>query len=325
MIYVDAHTSDTYLNFGCEYYFATEKRLDDTVFMLWQTTPTVMVGKYQNALEEINAEYVEKSGINVVRRMSGGGAIYTDLGGWQYTFITPNSDKTIEFDKYIGPIIDAIKTLGITAKFNGRNDLTIDDKKFSGTAQYIHNGYTVHHGSLLFCTDIEEMVRSTTPSDQKIISKGIQSVRDRVTNIKDHLSTDISSEEFKKLIVDYIMGHKANEYVLTNEDKERISALADKHFRGWKNAFGSSPAFSLERSRRFEGGTVRFRFDVKKGIITNCKIDGDFFGTGIELIEKALIGTSYNKADISASLDKIADEISIYRIDKNDLVSAAID
>ena len=187
MIYIETGSTDVYYNFGLENYFATEKRLPDTVFLFWRTTPTLMVGKYQNILEEINKPYADAHGIHLVRRMSGGGTIYTDLGGWQFTFIQHKEAGEIEFGQYIAPVIDALREMGVSASFNGRNDLTIDGKKFSGNAQYRLGDCIVHHGSLLFDTDIEQMVASTTVDSYKIISKSIKSVRDRVTNISEHL------------------------------------------------------------------------------------------------------------------------------------------
>ena len=136
MIYIETGSTDVYYNFGLENYFATEKRLPDTVFLFWRTTPTLMVGKYQNILEEINKPYADAHGIHLVRRMSGGGTIYTDLGGWQFTFIEHSPEQQIEFAQYIGPVVDAVRELGADASFNGRNDLLIDGRKFSGNAQY---------------------------------------------------------------------------------------------------------------------------------------------------------------------------------------------
>ena len=163
MIYIETGSTDVYYNFGLEHYFATEKRLPDTVFLFWRTTPTLMVGKYQNILEEINKPYADAHGIHLVRRMSGGGTIYTDLGGWQFTFIEHSPDQQIEFAQYIGPVVDAVRELGADASFNGRNDLLIDGKKFSGNAQYRLGDCIVHHGSLLYDTNIEQMVASTRP------------------------------------------------------------------------------------------------------------------------------------------------------------------
>ena len=218
MIYIETNSTDVYYNFGLENYFTVEKRLPDTVFLFWRTTPTLMVGKYQNVMEEINKPYADAHGIKIVRRMSGGGTIYTDLGGWQFSFIQHRDAEQIEFEEYIAPVIDALKELGVAAAFNGRNDLTIDGKKFSGNAQYRLEDCIVHHGSLLFDTNIRQMVESTTVDSYKILSKSIKSVRDRVTNIAEHLPVPMEPEEFKTCMVRHIMGGSDAVYEVTPDD-----------------------------------------------------------------------------------------------------------
>ncbi len=189
MIYIENNSTDPFFNFALEYYLITEKQLpEDQIFIFWRTEPTLMIGKYQNTIEEINEDYAKKNGIKVVRRITGGGTIYTDLGGWQFSFITKGLAETIDFNKYIGPVMEGLKKLDVPAEFNSRNDLVIHGKKFSGNAQCMLNGYTLHHGSLLFDTDFEQMVKCLTVDDYKIISKGIKSVKERVTNISEHLT-----------------------------------------------------------------------------------------------------------------------------------------
>ena len=220
MIYIETGSTDVYYNFGLEYYFSVEKRLSDTVFLFWRTTPTLMVGKYQNVLEEINKPYADEHGIHIVRRMSGGGTIYTDLGGWQFTFIQHKEAGEIEFHQYIAPVIDALREMGVHAEFNGRNDLTIDGKKFSGNAQYRLGDCVVHHGSLLFDTNIRQMVESTTVDSYKILSKSIKSVRDRVTNIAEHLPAPMDADTFKECMVRHIMGSSGAVYEITPGDDD---------------------------------------------------------------------------------------------------------
>ena len=231
MIYIETGSTDVYYNFGLEYYFTLEKRLPETVFLFWRTTPTLMVGKYQNVLEEINKPYADAHGIHLVRRMSGGGTIYTDMGGWQFTFIQHKEAGEIEFGQYIAPVIDALGEMGVNAAFNGRNDLTIDGKKFSGNAQYRLGDCIVHHGSLLFDTDIEQMVASTTVDSYKITSKSIKSVRDRVTNISEHLPAPMDAETFKETMVRHIMNGSTAVYTVTPEDDARIREIAREQFQ----------------------------------------------------------------------------------------------
>ena len=240
------------------------QRLPDTVFLFWRTTPTLMVGKYQNILEEINKPYADAHGIHLVRRMSGGGTIYTDLGGWQFTFIEHSPEQQIEFAQYIGPVVDAVRELGADASFNGRNDLLIDGRKFSGNAQYRLGDCIVHHGSLLYDTNIEQMVASTTVDPYKILSKSIKSVRDRVTNISEHLPRRLSVEEFKSCMVRHLMRGSTDTYTVTPEDDARINQLAQEKFAAWDAIYGKNPRFNLERTGRFPGGKLTFRLDVQR-------------------------------------------------------------
>ena len=326
MIYIETGSMDVYYNFGLEYYFTVEKKLPDTVFLFWRTTPTLMVGKYQNVLEEINKPFADAHGIHLVRRMSGGGTIYTDPGGWQFTFIQHEDAKEIAFHQYIAPVIDALRELGVQADFNGRNDLTIDGRKFSGNAQYRLDGSIVHHGSLLFDTDIEQMVASTTVDDYKILSKSIKSVRDRVTNIAEHLPSPMDAETFKECMVRHIMHGSDAQYRLTSEDDKRIRQLAAEKFNSWERIFGANPNFNIDRTRRFAGGKMQFKLDVRRGIIREAWVYGDFFSTlDSETICAALAGCRYERSAVRAALQSHGVEGAVYRISVEEMAGAIVD
>ena len=236
MIYIETGSADVCYNFGAEYYFTVEKPLEDTVFLFWRTTPTLMVGRYQNVLEEVDRAYATAHGIRIVRRMSGGGTIYTDPGGWQFTFIEDAREEDIQFQRYIAPVTGALAELGGEASFNGRNDLTVGGKKISGNAQYRLGGRVVHHGSLLFDTDLEQMAAATTVDRYKIQSKSIPSVRERVTNIAWHLPAPMDAEAFKAKIVEHILGPEGTVYVITPEDGRRIRELGEERFASWESS-----------------------------------------------------------------------------------------
>ena len=221
MLTVRNVSNDPFYNQAFEEYVYETFR-DDNVFLLWKNTPAVVVGSYQNICREVHVEALRQRGIPVVRRISGGTS-YTDMGGWQFTFIQHKEAGEIEFSQYIAPVIDALREMGVNAAFNGRNDLTIDGKKFSGNAQYRLGDCIVHHGSLLFDTDIEQMVASTTVDSYKITSKSIKSVRDRVTNISEHLPVPMDAETFKETMVRHIMNGSADTYTVTPEDDARSS------------------------------------------------------------------------------------------------------
>lgn len=326
MIYIETGSTDVYYNFGLENYFTMEKRLPDTVFLFWRTTPTLMVGKYQNVLEEINKPYADQHGIKIARRMSGGGTIYTDLGGWQFSFIQHRNAEQIEFQQYIAPVISALKELGVPAAFNGRNDLTIDGKKFSGNAQYRLGDCTVHHGSLLFDTDIRQMVESTTVDSYKILSKSIKSVRDRVTNIAEHLPAPMDPEAFKSCMVRHIMAGSDAVYQVTEEDDTRIRQIALEKFDNWDRIYGADPKFNIERTGRFAGGKMQFKIDVQKGVIQHAAVYGDFFSTlDAETICAALAGCRYEQAAVLEALLAHHIDGAVYRISAQEMAAVIAD
>lgn len=326
MIYIETGSTDVYYNFGLENYFTVEKRLPDTVLLFWRTTPTLMVGKYQNVLEEINKPYADAHGIHLVRRMSGGGTIYTDLGGWQFSFIQHKEAGEIEFSQYISPVIGALREMGVCADFNGRNDLTIDGKKFSGNAQYRLGDCIVHHGSLLFDTDIEQMVASTTVDNYKIISKSIKSVRDRVTNISEHLPVPMDAETFKETMVRHIMAGSTETYTVTLEDEVRIREIALEQFQSWDRIFGRNPKFTIDRTGRFAGGKMQFKLDVQKGIIQDAVVYGDFFSTlDTSAICSGLIGCPYERNAVLTTLRSHGVDGAVYRISAEEMTSVIVD
>ncbi len=296
MIWIETGSTDVYYNFGLEYYFTVERRMPEPVFLFWQTTPTLMIGKYQNTREEIDLDYAKAHGIHIVRRLSGGGTIYTDEGGWQYSFITQGDAGEIDFQKYLAPVLKALRDLGVPAEFNGRNDLTADGRKFSGTAQYKLQNATVHHGSLLFDTNIEAMVRATTVDEYKLISKGIRSIRSRVCNLSEFLPEGMSAQKFKNLMVSAILGDRGSVYRVTPEDDARIRQLGDEKFRSWEAVYGHDPKFQMIRKKRFPGGQLRAALNVKKGKIDQIRFTGDYFSASdIQALEKRLQGVELRK------------------------------
>lgn len=362
MFYIESNSTSVYFNFGLEYYVINELKPEEPVFLFWRTDPTVMIGKYQNTAEEINLKYVEENGINIVRRMSGGGTIYTDLGCWQFTFITKGRAEEIDFKKYITPVVGAVKDLGIqSAQATGRNDLTIAGRKFSGNAQYVFGGYTVHHGTLLFDTDIDQMVRSTTVDAYKITSKGIKSVRDRVTNISDHLPNKIDPQDFKQHIINHIMagagagagaatgaGAAASavvataaageslavartsadraaypEYHLSETEISRIQTLADQRFNNWDAKFARDLEADIHKISRLAGGKLEVKLQLKSGKIVDSGFYGDFFGT-IEMdeISAAIRGIKYDRASVTAALADINLEKSLFKITRQEFIDS---
>jgi lipoate-protein ligase A len=304
MLYIYNTSTNPYFNLAAEEYFL--KEFDEECFMLWRNEPSIIIGKNQNALSEINVEYVTKNNIPVVRRLSGGGAVFHDLGNVNFTFII-NGDESdfTDFKKFTEPIIGALKELSINAEFSGRNDLTIDGKKFSGNAQYKYKNRILHHGTLLFSSNITDLSAALIPKPSKFEGKSVKSVSSRVTNISQHLKEPITISEFINLIMNYILKTNNGQtlYDLTPYDIERINEMVKTKYNTWEWNFGSSPNYSFKNEKKFDSGLVEVNLNVEKGIIRGVKIFGDFFGkSDVSDIEKALIGVNHSKEAIHKAL-----------------------
>lgn len=325
LIYIENDSLDPYFNFALEYYLLKELDLKDDVFLFWRTVPTLMIGRHQNTIEEINCNYVKEKKICVVRRITGGGTIYTDPNGWQFSYIVKKPFTNIDFSEYVKPVINALAQQGIEAKYNDRNDIYIKGKKISGNSQYCDERCGLHHGSILFNTDLNELVKAITVSDDKIISKGLKSVRERVTNVKDHFDREINSIAFKNLIVDEILRNNDKRYALTLKDIDRVNEIRDQKFKSWEWNYGKSPKFKIIKSKRYEGGKIEFHLNIKQGCITECKIYGDFFCKGdIDYVSCSLAGCFYKEDNIRAVLKEINAESIFYKFSIDELVNCLI-
>lgn len=323
MIHIKCDNTDANFNFALETYAMHELDVSDEYFMFWRTSPTLMVGRFQNTLSEINMQYAKEHDINIVRRITGGGTIYTDLGGWQFSFIVKRRGR-IEFETFTRPIIEALASLGIKAQLTGRNDLTIGGRKFSGNAQYIGRDFTLHHGSILFDTNLEALVRSLSVDDEKIVSKGIKSVRQRVTNVVEHLQKPMTSVEFRDVMLSHLL-RGVEIYELSKADKDRVSEIKQSKFDTWEWNFGEGPKFNVTKENRFSGGKLCAKVLVEKGRIASIKFFGDFFAAeGIEELESALAGCRYEKADIKSALIAARADDFIYNITADEILSCII-
>ncbi|WP_461207517.1 lipoate--protein ligase [Clostridium sp. DL1XJH146] len=306
MKYIKNQSNNPYYNLAFEEYILNE--FNENCFLLWQNEPTIVVGKHQNTIEEINLEYVKSKNINVVRRLSGGGAVYHDLGNLNFTFIVDNHvDEHFDFKKFTKPVIKALERIGIEACFNSRNDLVIEGKKFSGNAQYMKKKRMLHHGTLMFNSDIEELVRALSVSEDKIISKGIKSVRSRVTNISDYLNEKIDVLQFKEILLKYLQEEIEifNEYELTEEEDSKVKEIMNTRYKTWEWNYGESPKFNIRKEKKFDSGKIEVLLDVNEGCISSCKFFGDFFGNGnVKEIEDKLVGIKYEEFSIIKELEE---------------------
>lgn len=317
---------DAAFSFALEYYFMKEKILGGDVFTFWRTHPTLMIGRYQITSAEINEAYAKEKDIKIVRRMSGGGTIYTDEGGWQFSFISNRSNAESGFAKFTAPVIAALKNMGVDAELGGRNDLLIGGKKFSGNAQHHDRNCMLHHGSILYNTNLEELVRSITVSDDKIVSKGIQSIRQRVTNISDHMDTKMPALEFKNHMLESILSESDQTYVLSGPDIMRINQIADEIFRNWEWNYGKSPDYQITKSRRFGGGKLEVCLNLQNGRISDCMFYGDFFFSGdIKILADRLKGCPYREEDIRMALSGALLNENFYLITLDELISSMIE
>jgi lipoate-protein ligase A len=307
MLYIKNKSTNPYFNLAMEEYLFN---LDDnnSYVLLWQNEPTIVIGKNQNTAEEINSDYVKENGIHVVRRITGGGAVYHDLGNLNFTFINKGTEKKeFDFKRFTMPIVKALGRLGIEAELSGRNDITIDQKKFSGNAQYVKLGKVLHHGTLLFNSKMEELTKALKVSEDKFKSKGVKSVRARVTNIADYLSMNISVSEFKELLLKHMFDEDTEliEGQLSDTDLNEINSLMKSRYMSWEWNYGVSPEFNVKQEKRFENGKIEVLINVKQGIIQGIKFYGDFFGNGnLEELEALLIGKRYNEDELRVSLSK---------------------
>lgn len=307
MKYIENMSNDPRYNLAFEEYCFKHLPADEDYLILWINGPAIIVGKNQNTLEEVNEDYVKENNIKVVRRITGGGAVYHDLGNLNFSIIkNTGSNKKIDFKRYNIPILNALEKINLKGELSGRNDMTIEGKKFSGIAQSIWRNRALNHGTLLFDTKLDVLSKALNVKQDKIVSKGIKSTRSRVTNIKPYLSKDITMESFRELLLKYIFefeNEAPEKYELSEDENAEINKLFEEKYSTWDWNYGYSPKFNYKNYKRFPFGSIEVRMDIKDGKITTCKFFGDFFGSeNVEKLEDNLIGASYNKESIEPLL-----------------------
>ncbi|MFT0802430.1 lipoate--protein ligase [Bacillus swezeyi] len=310
MLFIDnQHITDPRINLAIEEYCLKHLDPEQTYLLFYINQPSIIIGKNQNTIEEINTKYVDENGIIVVRRLSGGGAVYHDLGNLNFSFITKDDGNSFHnFKKFTEPVVEALKRLGVDAELSGRNDLMANGRKISGNAQFSTRGRMFSHGTLLFDSEIEHVVSALKVKKDKIESKGIKSIRSRVANISEFLDQKMTTEEFRNLLLRYIFDTEDEipEYKLTDEDWKIIHQISKERYQNWDWNYGKSPKFNLQHSKRFAAGSIDIRLEVHKGVIHKCKVYGDFFGVGdVGDIEEKLAGVQYERNAIEEALQGV--------------------
>lgn len=303
ILYKNSHT-DPYFNLAAE-----EVLLDlgSDAVMLWRNGPSVILGRSQNAYAELDRDFVERNCIRVVRRLSGGGAVFHDLGNINFTFIVADDGSPIDFGRFTGPVTAALAKLGVAAELSGRNDLTVGGCKISGNAQCRRNGRLLHHGTLLYSASLDFLAGALRVDTEKLRSKGIASVRSRVGNLRELADLSLSPEAFLSFLETELSRGAEATIPLTGDLESRIQSLADSKYSGWSWNWGESKAFDRTRRRRFPFGTVEISVSASHGLVTDLRITGDFFAIAdLPPLEQALIGSPLTPQALTPTLKQVA-------------------
>lgn len=292
--YLETNSFDPAYNLAFEEYILTHFR-EGNLLILWQNASSVIIGRNQNTVEEINPSFIDAQGIRVVRRNTGGGAVYHDLGNLNYSFITDAEglDKnTIQL--FLTPVVQALQNLGLDAQCSGRNDILVSGQKVSGTAQQVLKGRILHHGTLLFDSDVDMISGALNPDPTKFQSKSVKSVRSRVGNIRSALSADMDMQDFWKYLKEYLTKNLATPLALYKDDLVAIERLKQEKYDTWEWNYGKSPKCQMRCKKRWDSGLLDLQISVANGKIAEIHIFGDFLAVApVAELEQKLVGCAY--------------------------------
>lgn len=303
--------TDPAFNSAAEEYLLNNSRT--ACFMLWRNHKAVVIGRNQNALAQINADAVEREGVAVVRRISGGGAVYHDLGNVNFTFIMPAGGYAIDYRSYTRPIRSFLNRLGVAAVLDGRSDLVVNGMKISGNAQHFHRQRVLHHGTLLFDSDLEMLTEVLRAAPANYDDKAVRSNPRRVTNIRAHLVPPVSVNRFMDRFMVYIRRvYDGTPAVLSAAEKSAIAALADSKYKRWEWNFGAAPEYRFRKASASPQGTARVCMQVQKGFIRTLRLEGTGFGTAqAAAVEAGLNGCRHDRSALKERLSRLAVDVNL--------------
>ncbi|MCA9997845.1 MAG: lipoate--protein ligase [Anaerolineales bacterium] len=308
MLFVDnQNITDPRRNLALEEFLLRHVQVEEPILLFYINEPSVIMGRNQNSAEEIDPDFIKDNGIHVVRRLSGGGAVYHDLGNLNFSFITNAQEDLHNFAKFTDPVVRVLRELGVQAELRGKSDIFADGKKISGNAQYASGGRMFSHGTLLFDTSIETMLRALNPRQGQIESRAVQSVRSFVTNIRELLLVDNNIYQLRQALLNGIFGAEPiPTYDLSEAEWAQVGQIAAERYETWAWNIGRSPKFNRRKDAQLPVGKIDVRLDVVQGVIEGVKIYGTFFShRDIFELEKQLVGVRYEREALTAVLDTI--------------------
>lgn len=307
MLVVKSPSNDAYFNIATEEYLL--KNVEEDVFLIYINKPAIIIGKHQNTIAEINRSFVEANNIKVVRRLTGGGAVYHDEGNLNFSFhMKKTSEDVVDFTKFTKPVVDLLNQMGVKAELKGRNDLVIGEKKFSGNAKMIYKDKVLQHGTILFNSEMKVLADALKVNPLKFADKAVKSVRSRVTNLVDYFPEPTSIEDFTEKLMNYIIElyPNAKNYNLSESDLIGIHKLSKEKYSTWEWNFGSSPDYNFKKGIKVPAGYIEFHLNIVDGEIEKSRVYGDFFASkSIAEFEKKLIGIKHNSKCINEVLKGI--------------------
>ena len=307
MLFVDnGGTTDPRLNLALEEYVLRQRFPGQECLLFYVNEPSIIIGRNQNTVEEIDPDAVRARGVHVVRRISGGGAVYHDHGNLNFSFLAPYTmGRFNRYEEFTRPVVAALRAMGVPAELGGRNDITVDGRKISGNAQFVSGDRMFSHGTLLLDSDLSALSQVLTPKPGKVESKGHKSVRSRVANISEFLAAPLAIGEFRGRLLDEIFGSRDDLplLTLTDADHAAVRQLAEAKYASWEWNIGRSPACNVQRVQRFPAGEIDVRIDVQEGRIAGLRFFGDFIGqTEVAGLEERLRGIRYDRESIETVL-----------------------